>query len=277
MLSNKKAIMEIHGLTTQYSQNLSLSRAFFGRLNGIQTAQNKIAKKISKAKNTTKIMTILEEKTVVEGKTITNSDLLQRDGSYLGLRLLYGLFYILTFPFSLPILLFWSRITRGTINFIKTDGSILVEQIQERCQSVSNISAQYGYAQLLEHLRVDSTKWINDMFNSNGNPSHPGKGTTRVGEQVHLNLYSHFRTDIASSLMWYRRNVASCTDMTRGALMSTNNMLSSFTSGFYSTRKLTVGSKSPLDDAILNCETQDQNHIDDLTIITDAITKFEQE
>lgn len=110
-MPNKKSIREVHGLTKKYIQNLSQYRAFFGKLNDIQMAQDKLAKKILKMKNIQSIVSILEESSQIENDTILNYSLLKKNSDYFSLWFVKVLFAILTLPISVPILLLWSQIT----------------------------------------------------------------------------------------------------------------------------------------------------------------------
>lgn len=57
------------------------------------------------------------------------SQVLRRSRTSWFVFLLKGFLVFITFPLSLPILTLWSWFTRGTPNFLKTDGSILVDHL----------------------------------------------------------------------------------------------------------------------------------------------------
>lgn len=52
------------------------------------------------------------------------------------LWLIQAFFIVITFPLSVPILMIWSWVNRGTPNFIRTDGSIYLEKVLALCQEV---------------------------------------------------------------------------------------------------------------------------------------------
>ena len=60
---------------------------------------------------------------------------LQKNRSSWTWTLIAGFLTAITFPISLPVLIAWSWILRGTPNFLKTDGAILVENLLTRSKT----------------------------------------------------------------------------------------------------------------------------------------------
>lgn len=59
----------------------------------------------------------------------TNADLLNLSGATSEILMLYWFLILITFPISIPLLILWSFLTRGTPNFLKSDGAIFVDAI----------------------------------------------------------------------------------------------------------------------------------------------------
>jgi hypothetical protein len=97
--------------------------------------------------------------------------------------LLWYLFFILTtltFPLSVPALMLYSWRTRGTINFLKTDGTLLVEKITVLCNEAKELIAAHPDKkaplptyQLSTRIKYtnnkapDTNQWLNNQVSIN--------------------------------------------------------------------------------------------------------------
>ena len=80
---------------------------------------------------------------------------------------LWYLFFVLTgllFPLSIPVLMLHSWISRGTINLLKTDGSLLVEKITILCKEVDirHTSQPYKVRPMQPYQLSTGAKYKND-------------------------------------------------------------------------------------------------------------------
>lgn len=87
--------------------------------------------------------------------------------------LLWYLFFILTglsFPLSVPALMLHSWRTRGTINFLKTDGSLLIEKITLLCKESETLNASQSYKKAPKQSYQSSTRviYMNDKETQSG-------------------------------------------------------------------------------------------------------------
>lgn len=298
MSSNKKAIMEIHRLSARYSQNLIWYRDFFGSFNEIQRAQYKIINRLGQAKKITDIDSILNHTEYEMNKlAIRNIDLLKKDNGYFRLRLVQLLFILITFPISLPTLMFLSRITRGTFNFLKTDGSILIEQISALCQ-LSNNQKTHQTKQSTHNTTSNITKWINNMHSIvefhhrfstqqiKKAPHDEHHAPMRLRKSKQRTLKQEARLSQPATIIHSQHHDPKTAsnehetyaEMAINFFYSAPSSIAACTYGLFSTKKKSVfASRTSLDEAILNCELQDERQIADLEIITEALTKFQQE
>jgi hypothetical protein len=85
-------------------------------------------------KHPKKLLTILQDKCDDPYfSSMTNADVLRMNRSNPLSLFFKGLLVLLTFPVSLPLLMFWSFKTKGTLNFLKADGEIFLEQLIPLC------------------------------------------------------------------------------------------------------------------------------------------------
>lgn len=81
------------------------------------------------------IVLFLNEKNNTILGPVSNMELLRKTDASWSYWLLQTILLIITAPISIPVLMLHSRLTRGTINFLKTEGSFLVDDILALCNS----------------------------------------------------------------------------------------------------------------------------------------------
>ncbi|MDP3704508.1 MAG: hypothetical protein Q8R24_01190 [Legionellaceae bacterium] len=128
----KESWKAIHALGVKYNQHLSATKGLPNYLK----QKNRILCDIQCAGSTTRIPIILQDPYDIDG-ALTKGDILKKNRTDPNVWLFEIILIILTFPISVPILVIWSLIMRGTPDFLKTTGAIYVDNILSHCSQVT--------------------------------------------------------------------------------------------------------------------------------------------
>lgn len=144
MANNADIMKKIHALCRQYLKHLDKNKF----AEPIRLQKKKILNRLLYTQDPTEVIRVLGIKN--NHPTLTNySQVLRQSRTPWLMFLLKGFGVFFTFPLSLPILMLWSFVERGTINFLKTDGSILVDEIlilyEQRSKSPKKASTPYPF------------------------------------------------------------------------------------------------------------------------------------
>lgn len=146
MLFEKDSLEKIHALGRLYGAHLSATKSstrYFEQ-------KYEILCEIQGTKSTTRIPIILQEPSRLDS-SITKGELLKKNRSDHNIWLFEMLVIILTFPISIPILMIWSWIMRGTSDFLKTTGAIYVDNILFHCSQATPGSSADNSTSLLSN------------------------------------------------------------------------------------------------------------------------------
>jgi hypothetical protein len=123
---------EIHRLCSEYKEGLS-NHADTPR--DYRDIRMKIIARLLESKNTNEVRNILKRQPFAD--SLNYAQTLQYNFASWQTFLINNFLVLISFPISLPLLIIQSWIMRGTPNFLKTDGAILVENILQLCNAVS--------------------------------------------------------------------------------------------------------------------------------------------
>lgn len=122
-------------LCDQYQEHLNPPYKPTEELNYLDVFKISIIRELENADNPKQCLEILQEKSGSEYfPEMSKANFLRMNRSsplYMSLKVLLVL---LTFPLSLPSLMYWSFRTRGTINFLKTEGALFIEKLTAFCR-----------------------------------------------------------------------------------------------------------------------------------------------
>ena len=138
MLTNKDGMAQIHALCHQYKAHIGrnmppeqyASEPFSQNTDDICENKILVINLLLSSTNTEKVLDILCSIHPNYTRTIREN----RSNWYLFWTKAF--FVLMTFPLSLPILMLWSWLKRGSINFLISDGGILVKEILTICEQV---------------------------------------------------------------------------------------------------------------------------------------------
>lgn len=115
-----------------YSQDIVLNHRFLNKLTPRQHFKVNLADRIAKEYFTQNIQAILNEPS--EEPPLTNRELMQKNSSHWVVWGLRRLVVVALFPVAIPWLMWRSWKKRGTVDFRRSDGAILVEEIDALCE-----------------------------------------------------------------------------------------------------------------------------------------------
>jgi hypothetical protein len=126
---------QITQLCEQYKKHINPPNKKTGDLSYLELLKFGITRDLLlSVKNPKKLLTILQDKCDDPYfSSMNNADVLRMNRSSRVGLFFKGLLVLITFPISLPLLMFWSFKTKGTFNFLKADGAIFLENLLPLC------------------------------------------------------------------------------------------------------------------------------------------------